>query len=363
LSGSESRTRVLVVDDDAVDRELLGAFLTKGGYMPLLAESAASARRLLNEQDIALVMCDINMPGESGISLARHVVGERTGAAVVMVSVHDDVALAEGTIALGAYGYLIKPVNRNDVLVAVAGALQRRRVELENRERFERLERRLDDQARDLRQGVEHFEEAAQAFQLSQEETLHRLTRAIELRSHETGDHIERVGRYSELLARRLDLSDDHCVRILRASALHDIGKVAISDHVLLKDGRLSPEEREEMERHPEIGHYVLSGSNSPVLHLGATIALAHHEWYDGAGYPHGLAGPEIPLEGRIVAIGDVFDALTHDRIYRPAFAVEQAVDIMRAERGTHFDPKLLDEFLVSLDEVVEIGNGRAESA
>lgn len=346
-----------MVDDDPVDRELLQAYLTEGGYKPVLAADAAEARRLLAEDDFALLLCDINMPGESGISLARHVVAERPDTAVMMVSVHDDVVLAEGTIAFGAYGYLIKPASRNDVLVGVAGALQRRRVELENRERFERLERRLDDQARELRQGVSKLERAAESFQLSQEETLRRLTRAIELRSHETGDHIERVGRFAELLARRVGLDDDQCARILRASTLHDIGKVAISDGVLLKEGRLSPEERDEMQRHAEIGHYVLSGSTSPVLSLAAEIALHHHEWYDGGGYPRGLAGDQIPLEGRIVAISDVFDALTHDRIYRSAFAVEQAVEIMRAESGTHFDPDLLDQFLVSMDEVVTIGN------
>lgn len=180
------------------------------------------------------------------------------------------------------------------------------------------------------------------------EDTLVRLGRAIQLRSHEAGEHLDRVGCYSELLARALGLDANLCEGIRRASVLHDIGKVGIRDEVLLKPGPLTPAERREIERHPAIGAEVLSGSGDRVLELAATIAASHHEWHDGSGYPNRLAGEEIPLEGRIVAIGDAFDALTHDRVYRRAFTVETAVTIMAGERGTHFDPELLDVFLVA---------------
>jgi putative two-component system response regulator len=152
-------------------------------------------------------------------------------------------------------------------------------------------------------------------------------------------------------LARRVGLDAGQCRLIERASPLHDVGKVAIPDSVLLKPGRLTPEERLVIETHAEIGHQLLEGSDSAVLQLAASIALTHHERYDGTGYPHGVAGEQIPIEGRIVAIADVFDALTSDRVYRPAMSVDKALSILREGRGTHFDAVLLDLFLTSLPE------------
>ncbi len=169
---------------------------------------------------------------------------------------------------------------------------------------------------------------------------------AVEFRDEDTGAHIERIGRFSTLLAEQIGMEEELCERMVHAAPLHDVGKVAIPDAILLKPGRLTPQERAIVETHAEEGHRLLKGSSSAILNLAATIALSHHEKWDGSGYPRGITGETIPIEGRIVAIADVFDALTSDRVYRKAFAVDEAVEMMRSERGKHFDPVLLDAFL-----------------
>lgn len=176
-------------------------------------------------------------------------------------------------------------------------------------------------------------------------ETVLRLSRALDYRDDETGAHTERVGRGAERLARAAGLADDFCESVLIASPLHDAGKVAIPDTVLLKPGRLTDGERRVIETHAQIGYELLRNSTLDVLEFASSIAWTHHERFDGAGYPRGLSGAEIPVEGRLVAIVDVYDALTNDRVYRPAFSSEKAVEIMRAEDG-HFDPDLLDVFI-----------------
>ena len=178
---------------------------------------------------------------------------------------------------------------------------------------------------------------------------MRRLSRAVEYRDEETGGHTERMSAYSAMLAGKLGV-DVESIRI--ASPMHDVGKVALPDHILLRPGALTPDERREMERHTLIGYQILSGSGSALLELGATIALTHHEKWDGSGYPHQLVGNAIPLDGQVAAVADVFDALTSDRPYRQAFPIEQAVEILRGERGRHFDPRLVDLFIENVDEL-----------
>jgi CheY-like chemotaxis protein len=169
---------------------------------------------------------------------------------------------------------------------------------------------------------------------------------AVEFRDEDTGAHIERIGRFSTLLATQVGMEGDWCTRMSHAAPLHDVGKVAIPDAILLKPGALTADERAIVETHAEEGHRLLRGSSSSILDLAASIALSHHEKWDGSGYPRGLSGEAIPIEGRVVAIADVFDALTSDRVYRRAFSVEKAVEMMREQRGKHFDPVLLDAFM-----------------
>jgi HD-GYP domain-containing protein (c-di-GMP phosphodiesterase class II) len=180
----------------------------------------------------------------------------------------------------------------------------------------------------------------------SHAELVRRLSMAVEYRDDATGAHVQRVAAMSAALARAAGLPDADRVLIREAAPLHDVGKVAIPDPILLKPGRLTEAERRTMTTHTQIGHDLLSGSDAPALRMAATIALTHHERYDGAGYPHGLARDEIPLEGRIVALVDVFDALSHDRVYRPAWPRDRTVALLREGRGTHFDPDLVDLFL-----------------
>jgi putative two-component system response regulator len=226
----------------------------------------------------------------------------------------------------------------------LADALARHRAQQALREMNLALEVRV-------RQRTNELEDVVAELHAAQSEIVGRLSRAVEFRDGDTGAHIGRISYFAARIARRAGLDAKQCDLIERASPLHDVGKVAIPDSILLKPGRLTPAERAVIETHTEIGHRLLSASDFPVLQLAAVIALTHHERYDGTGYPHGLAGEDIPLEGRIVAIADVFDALTSDRVYRRAMTVEQAIAILRDGQGTHFDRALLDYFLADLAE------------
>jgi putative two-component system response regulator len=184
----------------------------------------------------------------------------------------------------------------------------------------------------------------------SEIELLGRLAQLIGSRGLETPGHLERIGEYSRLLARAAGLGTEEAERIRLAAPLHDVGKVAIADAILLKEGELDIAEREEMQRHAEAGHELLGGCTSDILQLAGEIALTHHERFDGRGYPQGLSDDMIPLPGRIVAVADVFDALICDRPHRRAMSLEDAVKVMLRGRGAHFDPRLLDHFLLDLD-------------
>ncbi|HTX07655.1 MAG TPA: HD domain-containing phosphohydrolase [Solirubrobacteraceae bacterium] len=228
------------------------------------------------------------------------------------------------------------------IVARLADALARRRAEQALRAANQALEARVLERTSELERVVAELDAA-------QIETVRRLSTAVEFRDHDTGAHIARISAFAGRIARRAGLAAGLCQLIERASPLHDVGKVAIPDSVLLKPGALTAAERAVMETHAEIGHRLLDGSDSPVLQMAAVIALTHHERYDGTGYPRRLAGDAIPIEGRIVAIADVFDAITSDRVYRPAMTLEQAVAVLREGRGTHFDPVLLDHFLDAL--------------
>jgi response regulator RpfG family c-di-GMP phosphodiesterase len=203
----------------------------------------------------------------------------------------------------------------------------------------EQLEGVVEERTAALRAAAAHLE-------VAQAETVRRLSMAVEYRDQNTGRHIERVSGYSARLAEAAGLDPDHVELVRQASPLHDAGKVGIPDAILLKAGPLSPGERSVMQTHTQLGCELLRGSKSPVLQLAATIALTHHERYDGSGYPGGLRGTAIPIEGRIVAIADVFDALTTERVYRAAFPVDRALRLMQGGREIHFDPVLLDLFV-----------------
>jgi PAS domain S-box-containing protein len=198
-------------------------------------------------------------------------------------------------------------------------------------------------------------ERAIDELRLSRQETVERLAKAIEMHDAETGEHVNRMAAVAAFLGRQLDLEPERVLLLRAAAPMHDVGKIATPDGILQKRGPLTPEERSEMERHATVGHQILDGSDSELLRMGAAIALTHHERWDGSGYPRGLGGEEIPIEGRIVAVADVFDALLSDRCYRAAMPREEAVAIMRDGRGSHFDPGVVDALLDHLEEVLSL--------
>jgi putative two-component system response regulator len=272
-----------------------------------------------------------------------------------MVTGMDDRRYADVAIELGAYGYILKPFKPNELIINVGNALRRRTLEIENRGHREQLEQTVLDRTSALRDTIAQLESSDSELRRLREETIRRLSSAAEFRSQETGEHILRMSLYCSLLARLASIDAERAEMIRIASPMHDVGKLGIPDRILLKPGRLTGEERTVMEGHAEIGYRILAGSDVELLDLAALMALTHHERIDGTGYPRGLEGDEIPIEGRIAAIADVFDALTSDRVYRAAFQPDEARTMMEEGRGTQFDAHLLDLFLEAFDDVVAI--------
>jgi putative two-component system response regulator len=266
-----------------------------------------------------------------------------------LISALEDPGTAQVAMDFGAYGYLSKPVRRSAVLIGVMTALRRRDVEA--RERVARLS--LEDSLRlrtsALTETLEQLEGAAGRGRVLEGETIHRWAQSAEYRDPGIGRHLRRVGHYCAVMGQKLGL---HAESLELASVLHDVGKVAIPDRILLKAAPLTADERLAIETHPTVGYEMLRGSSSGLLELAAVIAKTHHEKFDGSGYPSGLSGTQIPLEGRIVAVADVFDALSSDRAYRRAWSLETTVEWMESESAKHFDPDVLGTFLASMDEI-----------
>jgi putative two-component system response regulator len=347
--------RILVVDDEPAVRRILTRVLTKAGYECVEAGDSDEAKRLVASQDFAMVLSDMNMPGESGMDLVTALLADDPDLATIMVTGLDDTNLANTALETGAYGYIIKPFENNEILINVSNALRRRALEIENHRHREKLEHMVKERTQDLWSAVKELERAQQDLRVSQAETIERLAIAAEYRDDETSRHIHRMSRYCELLVRRTGGDEERAEFVRLASVMHDVGKIGIPDYILLKPGQLTPEEYRIMQQHADIGHRILMDSNSAMLDLAATIALTHHEKMDGTGYPNGLTGDQIPFEGRVAAIADVFDALTTNRVYRKAYTLGEALSFMKEGRGTHFDAYLLDIMFDSLDVVLKI--------
>ena len=352
---------ILVVDDEEPIRRLLAYLLQSHGYTVESAADAREARQKLATQPYALMLCDVNMPGESGMDLVRHTLIAHPHTAAIMVTGLDSSVLANAALDVGAFGYIVKPFESNEVLIDVANALRRRRLELENRYHRENLEDIVRTRTLALQQALEWLERTEKELRLSREETIQRLAIAAEFRDNATAQHVQRMSHYFELLASKAGLSPERCDLIRSASPMHDIGKIGTPDHVLLKPGKFTEEEFGVIAQHAEIGYRILSGSDAELLKVAAMIAYTHHERFDGTGYPRRLKGETIPIEGRIAAIADAFDALTTQRVYKPAFELGHAIDLMRKHRSAHFDPELLDTFIASTDELTRIHDQYAD--
>ena len=338
MTENSSPTRILVVDDEPNISRLVSQLLTVKGYDSRVCTSGAEALAAIAEEEFALVISDINMPGMSGIELLAAVKNSRPGTAFIMLTAVDDHATAVRSLELGAFGYIIKPFEANELFISVSNSLRRRVLELDRDQYEQRLEREVRERTADIRS--------------AQEQVILRLVTASGYRDEETGEHIRRMGEYAAILARAAGWNESAADEIRLAATMHDVGKMGVADAILKKPGKLTAGEFEQMKEHTRIGARILEGSRIPLLQLARDIALCHHEKWTGGGYPDGLAGDAIPLPARIVAVCDVYDALVNDRVYRKALPEEKALAIIKEGRGTHFDPAVLDLFLERLPEI-----------
>lgn len=324
---------ILIIDDEPSVVRFLSRALQSAGYKPPQAfTDPLKASAYLDSHDPDLITLDMCMPGLDGYGLLQALVKKRspdTFLPVLAISALDDFESRKKAIKAGAKDFIVKPVALNEFLLHVYSLLDTR---------F--LERRLKE-SRHVLEGLaqECSSELGQAYL----ETIERLGRVAELRDDATGKHTYRVARLSGLLAQELHLPPEEVELIMQAAPLHDVGKVAIQDEILLKKGGFSVNEREIMQEHALLGAQLLSGGRSGLMKMAEQIALSHHERWDGRGYPQGLAGVAIPLPARIVAVADAFDALTHVRPYKEAWSLPDALVEIEQERGWQFDPEVVD--------------------
>ena len=345
----------MVVDDEPGVRYFLRRAVTALGLEVVERETADEALAELLTGGFAVALVDIQMPGRDGRWLLDRMVESGSDVSVVMVTGQGDVRTAVDCLTRGAINYVTKPFDPEELGQVVNRALMDRRLRLENRAYREDLERLVAQRTAQLEGALDDVREANLAREAAYRETIYRLSAAAEYRDEETGNHIRRIGLYSRVLAEGLDADQEFVDLILLASPMHDIGKIGIRDSILLKPGRLTPEEFDEMRAHTTIGAGILAESSSQLMQLAEIIALTHHERYAGGGYPAGLSGERIPLAGRIVALADVFDALTSNRVYKSAYPVDKSLHIIRNESPGHFDPAVVYSFESGLDRILAI--------
>lgn len=339
--------KILVVDDEPHVRELLTRWLKLEGYETVAAENGEDALQNLTKNKFHLVISDIMMPGMSGVDLLMAVRVLYPDVAVIMVTAVDDRKTAIMTLEQGAYGYVIKPFDRNEILINVANALERRRLNLLSQEYEHTLEATVELRTREVRE--------------REEEIIFRLLSATGYRDDETGAHVRRIGLYAAAMARALAWPPVEVAQIRLAAPMHDLGKIGIPDSILRKPGSLTREEFEVIKKHTEIGDKILERSRVPLLQMAQSIALSHHERWDGSGYPQGLVGEAIPTSAGITAVVDVYDALIHDRVYRPALSENEALKIINLGGRAHFGPQIFDCFMDVLPELRRIKEEVAE--
>jgi putative two-component system response regulator len=339
-----------VVDDEEPIRRSLVRVLDRAGYACATAADAAEARRLLSVETFDLMLCDVTMPGESGYSLLAHVHEVDPALAVIMVTANDSPRAPGPAVRFGAYGCILKPFDTNMLLINVVGALRQRAERIAERANRSRGELDLEGRLAALGEDLDRLAQEDLAGSPSRTETVSRIALSAEWRDPDTLDHLKRMSASAARLATLTGLTADEVENLRLASQLHDIGKLGIPDAVLLKSKLLTNDERLIMQGHTEVGFKMLEGSPSPLLRLGSIVALSHHERFDGNGYPHGLKGSAIPLEARIVAIADVFDALRSKRPYKKAYSRNESLEILRVRRRAQLDPELLDLFIGDLE-------------
>ena len=329
------RRQCLIVDDEPRLRQVLSHLMRNDGFTCLEAENGEQAVAILERQPVMLVLSDLRMPRLDGLALLRQIRGRWPDTAVVMITAVADVEVAVSCLAVGAMDYLTKPFHLEEVRARVAQALEKRRLVLENRGYQESLQDKVAAQGRRLE---ELFLASVQS-----------LAEALEVKDPNTRGHSVRVSHYSAVIAKEMGLGGELLRRVELGGHVHDIGKIGVREDVLNKPGKLTHEEYRHVMTHPMVGWKILApllGEMPEALN----IVRSHHERFDGRGIPDGLAGTEIPLEARIAAAADSFDAMTSDRPYRPGLSMDEALAEIARCSGTQFDPRVVDAILEAVD-------------
>jgi len=317
------KQNVLVVDDEPTNLKVLNNILSDT-YKLTFAKSGEEALRLIKKDKPDLILLDVMMPGMTGYEVCETLKGDPSykSIPIIFVTALNDTEDEAKGLNLGAVDYIAKPVSPPVVRARVKTHLS------------------LVD---------------AEELKRTRLQVIQRLGRASEYKDNETGMHVMRMSHYSRIIALAYGYTEKEADNLFHAAPMHDIGKIGIPDSIMLKPGKLTEEEFEIMKKHPEIGAEILGESDSDLIELAKIVSMTHHEKWDGTGYPNQLKGTDIPRSGRIVALADVFDALTSVRPYKEAWSVEKAVEFIQEQKGKHFDPEMVDLFIQQLDKVIEI--------
>lgn len=338
--------RILIIEDDRVSLKFLKQILTDAGFVNIRSlVRAANVVAVYEEYKPDLVILDLHLPDGDGFTLMKDLarIDLEDYLPVLVITSDSDRVVHLRALAVGAKDFLTKPFDRSNVLLRCRNLLEVRMLHNEVRQKNENLEQIVAQRTAEL--------------QRSRVDVIQRLGYAAECRDTETGMHIIRMSHMAKLLAQEIGLSQEECELIFSTSPLHDVGKIAIPDQILLKQGPLTPEEWKIMRMHAEIGGDILSGGDSAFLKMAELIARTHHERWDGSGYPKGLKAEEIPLVGRICSICDVFDALTTDRPYKRAWSFDEAMGEIKKLSGIHFDPEIVKAFIKILPKIQKMSD------
>ncbi len=344
--------QILIVDDNATNLTLFRHLLRKIDDTEVVCfDDPVSALSWCELHEPDMILVDYMMPDVDGLEFIRRLrrINGRNTVPVVMVTADTQTDVRHQALKLGAQDFLNKPVDKIELTARMTNLLALRK-----------SQQQLANRAAWL---AEEVKKATLEIVAREKEAILRLSRAAEYRDPETGLHLLRMSNYARLIAAQLGLPEDERELILHAAPMHDIGKVGTPDHILLKPGRLTADEFTIMKQHASIGYEILRDSESPLLQCAAKLALTHHEKFDGSGYPNGLAGEAIPLHGRIIAVADVFDALTSARPYKKAWPHSQAVEFLQTNSGSHFDPDCVKAFLSDWNRVAAISERYQEES
>ena len=350
------RKRILVIEDDDGIRRITQMLVEGLGHRVEPVRDGIEGLAKL-QLGVDLVLLDVVMPGLDGFDVCRRIRLDPHGkdVPVIMVTTFGTREYRLHAVETGANDFIAKPVDETELRVRVTSLLKMKEAQDQVKRYQAQLEEMVEVRTASLRRALEQTAEAQRLAYTAQLETIERLAILAEYKDKVTGQHIQRMSEYCAVIARGLKLPPAEVELILHASRVHDVGKIAVPESILRKPSGLDASEWKVMRAHSNIGSAILDNSTSQILQAGRVIALHHHERWDGAGYPQGLAGHDIPLWGRICAVGDVFDAITSERPYKPAFPNEEALKVLRDGRGKHFDPRVVDAFFECLDEILVI--------